>query len=127
MKGLPTGSDVKTSISPSSILVFCSALRLQTGKRTKHNHISNAFLYTRKPSTFDLDSTAFTVLSSVSVLVNKKTNIHTTVVPTKSYSGVILCLQLLSKTLTCTLHLSYSESIDHLCINPIQRIGLIRK
>ena len=29
-----------------------------------------------------------------------------TVVPTKSDSDVILCLQLLSKTLTCTLHLS---------------------
>ena len=28
------------------------------------------------------------------------------VVPTKSNSGVILCLQLLSKTLTCTHHLS---------------------
>ena len=30
----------------------------------------------------------------------------TTVVPAKSDSDVILCLQLLSKTLTCTLHLS---------------------
>ena len=29
-----------------------------------------------------------------------------TVVPTKSYSDVILCLQLLSKILMCTLHLS---------------------
>ena len=29
-----------------------------------------------------------------------------TVVPTKSDSDVILCLQLLSKTLTCTCHLS---------------------
>ena len=29
------------------------------------------------------------------------------------------CLQLLSKTLTWILHLSYSESVDHLCINPI--------
>ena len=29
-----------------------------------------------------------------------------TVVPTKSDSDVKLCLQLLSKTLTCTLHLS---------------------
>ena len=50
-----------------------------------------------------------------------------TVVPTKSDSDVILCLQLLSKTLTCTLYLSISESIDHLCINPIQWIGLIHK
>ena len=29
------------------------------------------------------------------------------VVPTKSDSDVILCLQLLSKTLTCALHFSY--------------------
>ena len=29
-----------------------------------------------------------------------------TVVPTKCDSDIILCLQLLSKTLTCTLHLS---------------------
>ena len=41
-----------------------------------------------------------------------------TVMPTKSDSDVILCSQLLSKTLTCTLHLSIRESIDHLCINP---------
>ena len=45
-----------------------------------------------------------------------------TVVPTKSDSAVILCLQLLSKTLTCTLNLSACVSIDHLCINPILRI-----
>ena len=42
-----------------------------------------------------------------------------TVVPTKSYSGVIFCLQLLSKTLTCTPHLRLRELIVHLCINPI--------
>ena len=53
--------------------------------------------------------------------------IHGTVLPTKSDSDVILCLQLLSKTLTCTLHLSKHESIDHLCINPILWIGLIHK
>ena len=46
-----------------------------------------------------------------------------TVVPTKSDSDVKLCLQLLSKTLTCILHLSKRESIDHLCINPILMIG----
>ena len=47
-----------------------------------------------------------------------------TVVPTKSDSDVILCLQLLSKTQTCTLHLSIRESIDHLCINPpVERIN----
>ena len=50
-----------------------------------------------------------------------------TVVSAKSDSDVMFCLQLLSKTLTCTLHLSYYESIDHLCINPILRIGLIHK
>ena len=53
--------------------------------------------------------------------------IYGIVVPTKSESDEILCLQLLSKTLTCTLHLSQNESIDHLCINPILRIGLIHK
>ena len=51
----------------------------------------------------------------------------TIVVPTKRDSDVKLCLQLLSKTLTCSLHLSKRESIDHLCINPILRIGLIHK
>ena len=50
-----------------------------------------------------------------------------TIVPTMSDSDVILCLQLLSKTLTCTLHLSIPESIDQLCINPILWIGLIHK
>ena len=50
-----------------------------------------------------------------------------TVVPTKSDRDVILCLQLLSKILTCTIHLSYLESIDHLCINPILWIGLTHK
>ena len=47
--------------------------------------------------------------------------------PTKSDSDVIFCLQLLSKTLNCTLHLSYRELIGHMCINPILRIGLIHK
>ena len=40
------------------------------------------------------------------------------VVPNKSDSDVVFCLQLLSKTLTCKLHLSLRESIYHLCINP---------
>ena len=35
----------------------------------------------------------------------------TTVVPNKSDSDVILCLQLLSKTLTCTLHLTIDRSV----------------
>ena len=47
----------------------------------------------------------------------------TTVLPAKSDSDVVFCLQLLSKTLTCTLHLSLYESIYHLCINPILQIG----
>ena len=51
----------------------------------------------------------------------------TTVVPTKSDNDVILCLQLQSKTLMCTLHFSIRESIDHLCITPILWIGLIHK
>ena len=46
----------------------------------------------------------------------------TTVVPAKSDSDVIFCLQLLSKTLACTLHLSYAMRI-----NPKLWIGLIRK
>ena len=37
--------------------------------------------------------------------VSKKSE-SLTAVPTKSDSDVLLCLQLLSKTLTCTLHLS---------------------
>ena len=46
-----------------------------------------------------------------------------TALPTKSDSDIIFCLQLSSKTL----HLSYRKSIDHLCINPFCRIGLIYK
>ena len=46
-----------------------------------------------------------------------------TVAPTKSDSDGILCLQLLTKQLTCTIHLIKCESIDLLCINPILRIG----
>ena len=48
-----------------------------------------------------------------------------TVVPTKSDSDPILCLQSLSKTFKFTLHLTQRESIDHLCIYSILRIGLI--
>ena len=51
----------------------------------------------------------------------------TTDVPTKSDSDVICCLQLLSKTLTCILHLVSREPIDHLCINPILWIELMHK
>ena len=50
-----------------------------------------------------------------------------TALPAKSDSNVMFCLQLLSKTLTCTLHLSQCESIDHVCINPILPTGLIHK
>ena len=39
-----------------------------------------------------------------------------TVVPTKSDSDVILCLQLLSKTLSCTLHLDVASDVGvNLC------------
>ena len=54
-------------------------------------------------------------------------HVESIVVPTKSDSDVVFCLQLLSKTLTCSLHLSLRESIDHMCINPIMWIGLIHK
>ena len=50
-----------------------------------------------------------------------------TVVPTKSDSDDIFCLQLLCKTLTCTLHLRLRESVYHLGIHPILGIGLIHK
>ena len=50
-----------------------------------------------------------------------------TVVPSKNDIDIVPCLQLLSKPLTCTLHLSYCESIDHSCINPILWIGSIHK
>ena len=51
----------------------------------------------------------------------------TTVVPTRKDSDILSRLQLLSKTSTCTPHLRQRESIDHLCINPILRIGPIHK
>ena len=50
-----------------------------------------------------------------------------TVLPTKSDTDEIFCLQLLSKTFICTFILSLRESRDHLCINPIRRTGLIHK
>ena len=50
-----------------------------------------------------------------------------TVVPSKNDIDIVPCLQLSSKTLTCTLHLNYCESIDHSCINPILWIGSIHK
>ena len=58
---------------------------------------------------------------------NSQFTLYCTVVPTKSGSHVIVCLQLLSETITCTLHFCLRESIDHLCINPILRIGLMHK
>ena len=42
---------------------------------------------------------------------------HSTVLPAKSDSDVMFCLQCIGDL----------ESIDHLCINPIHRIGLIHK
>ena len=61
------------------------------------------------------------------VVIFKYTCQKATVVPTKSDSDVMFCLQLLSKTLACPLNLSEREPIDHLCINPILRIGLMHK
>ena len=52
---------------------------------------------------------------------------NSTVLSVKSDSDVVFCLQLLSEKLTCTLHLSQCESIDHLCVNPILRIGLMHQ
>ena len=70
-------------------------------------------------------------LKTVFSLQMFNTNTHSdnifTVVPTKSDSDEMFCLQLLSKQLTCTLHLTKRESTDHLCINPILWIGLIHK
>ena len=48
------------------------------------------------------------------------------VVPTKSDSDVILCLQLLSKHYVCT-SLELKRIDRFLCINPILWIGLIHK
>ena len=45
--------------------------------------------------------------------------------PTKSDSDVIVCLQLLNETFTCTPPFCLRESIDHLGIS--LRIGLIHK
>ena len=47
--------------------------------------------------------------------------------PTKNDSDILFCLQILSKILTYEHHFSLYESIYHLCINPILRIGLIHK
>ena len=49
----------------------------------------------------------------------------TVLLQAKSDSGVVFCLQLLSRIFTYTLHLSLCESIDHLCIYPLLQIGLI--
>ena len=46
------------------------------------------------------------VLYFNTIQVMKSWKLTFNVMPTKSDSDVILCLQLLSKTITCTLHLS---------------------
>ena len=38
----------------------------------------------------------------------------------QKWQCAIFCIQLFSKTVTCTLHLSLRESIDNLCFNPIR-------
>ena len=52
--------------------------------------------------------------STTKVKVEKR--IHT-VLPAKSDSDIMFCLQIIRDL----------ESIDHVCINPIHRIGLIHK
>ena len=66
------------------------------------------------------------VINDVKTMSRKKIKCIT-IVPTKSDGDVIFCLQMFNKTLICTLHLSLRESRDHLCINPILRLGLIYK
>ena len=53
-----------------------------------------------------------------SVVHLKRSTVALTVVQIKSDSDVMVCLQLLSKTYTCTLDFSLCQSIDHLCIDP---------
>ena len=62
-----------------------------------------------------------------STFLHKPVVFRLTVMPTKSDSDVTFCLQLFSKTLTFTLHLSLREPMDHLCIKTIRGIGLIHK
>ena len=73
------------------------------------------------PSTYFYFRVKSSSLQRLGICYNEKR----TVLPAKSDSDVVFCLQLFSKTLTCTLHLSSCESIDHLCVKPILRIGLI--
>ena len=68
---------------------------------------------------------SFNHLKTTTKRKTAKTHKKLTIVATWSDSDVLLCLQLLSKKLTCALHFIKCESIDHLCINPILRIGLI--
>ena len=44
------------------------------------------------------------------LFVSLCSDLYCTVLPAKSDSDIMFCLQLLSKTLACTLHLSYCES-----------------
>ena len=68
------------------------------------NVIHNAdicIFYQAKPMLTFNGKTIFT-----GIQVNNKISSLTTVMPTKSDRDIILCLQLLSKTLMCTIHLS---------------------
>ena len=89
---------------------------------------NSAFLITHATSSFTAwdmlgAPKQFTIYSKdinqTKILCGGETGSDRTVVPTKSDSDVISSLQLFSKTLTCTIHLSIRESRDHLCINPI--------
>ena len=91
----------------SSLLVTCHQSSRLYGVSLQHgNRIKLFFIVTGK-------STAVNDIYMIT---------WTTVVPTKSDSDAISCLQMLR-----TLHLNQRGSIDQWCIIPILRIGLIHK
>ena len=67
----------------------------------------NGFVYTSNIS-IPLFGVQERYLSN-SLAANSDLILSASVMPTKSDSDIIFCLQLLSKTLTCTLHLHYLE------------------
>ena len=50
-----------------------------------------------------------------------------TIMPAKGDSDVVFVYNCSGKILIYSFHLSLCESIDHSCINPFLRIGLIHK
>ena len=105
------GSDCIASFRPEFYLKFnckrtyvyiCSILHNanlhhECGTQTKPKHYAFYALYT------------YVFIYMLIVVALDETNIYT-VVSTNNDSDVIVCLQLLSKTLTCTLHMSYSPT-----------------